>query len=149
MRKAERKSGITTQRGFTIIELIAILILVGILAATGTSALLPSTSAQLQSSRDQVVAAFFSAQQLAMAQQASVQLIISVPNQIDVQQGGASVRAGGVGYPIFLLPNQTIDPQTFSFDRLGQVAQSSNVELDLTQGGSTVTITVTSTGYVY
>ncbi len=131
--------------GFTLIELVAVLVLVGILGTTITTAVMPSDTFQMQSSRDQVVTAFFSAQQRAMAQTSPVSLVLSSPNTVDVRQSGSSIRAGGVQYPITLLPNQTLSASTIAFDRLGR---TSAVDLTLSQNGDSVTISVSSTGYI-
>ncbi|MFL0802101.1 MAG: type II secretion system GspH family protein [Agarilytica sp.] len=131
--------------GFTLIELVAVLVLIGILGTTITTAVMPSDTFQMQSSRDQVVTAFFSAQQRAMAQTSPVSLVLSSPNTVDVRQSGASIRVGGVQYPITLLPNQTLSASTIAFDRLGR---TSAVDLTLSQNGDSVTISVSSTGYI-
>lgn len=142
------------EQGFTLLELIAVLALVGILATTVTTGLLPSASFQLQSSRDQVVTAFFSAQQRAMAQTNAVRLSISGTNQIDIREDTdsdgsfadeSSSRLGGVQYPINLLANQSLTNANFDFDRLGRTGAAN---LTLSQSGSSVTIAVTSTGFV-
>src|SRR5690606_16015807 len=109
-------------------------------------ALMPSESFQLQASRDQVVTAFFTAQQLAMAQEDNVELITNGTNQIDVQVDGASITVAGVSYPILLQNNQSLTAATFSFNRLGQTSANS---LTLSQGSSSVAISVSATGYIY
>ena len=142
------------QCGFSLIELIAVLIIVGFITATATSTLIPSTSFQLQASRDQVVTAFFSAQQRAMVQQDAVAVFASA-NQIDIRQdsnndstfaASESIRVGGVQYPIALMANQTLSSATFQFDKLGYTTAGA---LTLSQSGANVVINVTATGYVY
>jgi MSHA pilin protein MshC len=143
-----------TQAGFTLLELVAVLVIVGALAATSTSRIMPSSSLQLQSSRDQVVAAFFSAQQLAMAQAAPVRLTIIAPNQIDIRQDSdgdgdfgdeASLQLAGTRYPFSLLVNQALTPAIFNFDRLGRTAATS---LSLSQSDVSKEILVSATGYI-
>ncbi len=136
------------------IELVAVLIIIGLLAATATSTLIPSTSFQLQASRDQIVTAFFSAQQKAMTQLDPVAVFTSA-NQIDIRQdsnndgtftASESVTVGGVTYPVALLANQTLTGATFQFDRLGYTTPGS---VTLSQNGANVAINVTATGYSY
>lgn len=144
-----------TNKGFTLLELIAVLVLVGILAGTVSARLLPSDTFQLQSSRDQVVTAFFAAQQRAMAQTNSVRLSLVSPNQIDIREDTdgdgdfndeSSLRLGGTGYPVTLLSHQTISAAIFDFDRLGKTSAST---LTLSQGSDSVNISVTATGYIF
>ena len=140
--------------GFSIVELVAVLIIIGLLAATATSTLVPSTSFQLQASRDQIVTAFFSAQQRAMTQEAPVAVFTSA-GQVDVRQDsnndntfspGESIAVGGVTYPIALLANQTLTAATFQFDRLGYTSPGS---VTLSQNGANVSINISATGYTY
>ncbi len=142
------------EKGFTLLELVSVLVLIGILGASVGASLLPSDSFQLQSSRDQLVTAFFSAQQRAMVQTSSVRLETSSTNQIDVREDSdgdgsfsdeSSLRLGGVQYPISLLPNQSLTSATLDFDRLGR---TSATNLTLSQNGKNVIISIGSTGYV-
>lgn len=146
--------GLKKQDGFSLVELIAVLIIVGLLAATATSTLIPSTSFQLQASRDQIVTAFFSAQQKAMTQQTPVAVVTSA-GQVDIRMDsngnntfdpGESITVGGVNYPIPLLANQSLPNATFRFNRLGYTTPGS---VTLSQSGANVAITVTATGYTY
>ncbi|WP_370981441.1 Tfp pilus assembly protein FimT/FimU [Agaribacterium sp. ZY112] len=129
-------------RGFTLVELITVMILIGILAVSATS-LFSKDTYSLQKSRDQLVAAFFSAQQLALAQRDRVQLICT-STAIDIRRdlnGNGSFEASesqtldGVSYPLSLAPGQSLTPATFNFDRLGRTTGRS---LTITGGGSAV-----------
>lgn len=147
----------TKQSGFTFVELVAVLVLIGILGASTVSVLIPSDTYQLQSSRDQVLAAFFSAQQRAMVQADPVQLSISSPSgtpQLDIRQDTnrngsfsdeSSLRIGGTQYPVDLLPNQSLSSASFDFDRFGKTSAAS---LSLGQNGDTVTIEVSAAGFI-
>ncbi len=140
--------------GFSLIELIAVLLIIGILAGAGTASLLPSATFQMQSSRDQVVTAFFAAQQRAMTQASPVRFSVVSPNQLDIREDTdgdgdfsdeSSLSFNGIRYPIELLPNQTLTPSSFNFDRLGKTTAQT---LTLTQGSDTVAITISANGYI-
>lgn len=141
-------------QGFSTVELITVIIIIGILAATSTSFLVPSRTFQLQASRDQIIAAVQAAQQRAMSREHAVRVVVSA-TQVDVQDDvdgdgqftpAASVNMGGVTYPLALPPNQSIDSATFVFNRLGE---TSGTDLTLTQSGAAVSISITDSGYVY
>lgn len=142
-------------QGFSTIELVTVIIIIGILAAASTSVLIPSRSFQLQATRDQLVAAIETAQQRAMSRQNAVRVVLSA-NQISMQDDvdgdddfspAASVSTGGVSYPISLPPSQSLSPDvTLVFDRLGQ---TSGTTVTLTQSSASVSITITDSGYAY
>lgn len=140
-------------KGFTFVELIAVLLIVGVLTVVTTSRFTSSAAYELQATRDTLVAAFRSAQQLAMTRSAPVQLSTS-SNQIDIRidsdgnntfDVSESVTMDGKRYPISIRTSQSLDPATFLFDRLGR---TSAANLDLTQGSSSVLIAVSSNGHV-
>jgi len=147
----KRRSG-----GFSLLELIAVMVLIGILGSTAVTQIIPSASMQLQSSRDRVLSGLFAAQQLALVQDDAVRFVVSGGNQINIlrdtdgdssfsDESGAYV--GGTQYPITLLPNQSFaSGATIDFDSLGQ---TSGAALNLSQDGGSVAITVTATGYSY
>ncbi|VUD56780.1 hypothetical protein TDB9533_02395 [Thalassocella blandensis] len=132
--------------GFSLIELIAILLIIGVIGGSIIkNSSVNTTGMKLQSSRDQVVSAFFMAQQLAMATDAEVKLVISNTNEVDVQVDGNSTTVGDARFPITLGNDQTLTETEFTFDRLGKTSAST---LTLSQGSETVQITVSSAGYV-
>lgn len=146
---AEKKA-----RGFSLVELVTVLIIIGVLAASSTSLFIPSSTFQMQAARDQVVAAFAAAQQRAMSRTNAIQVSTS-GNQIDVREDidgdgnfatSVSVSMGGVQYPLALLANQTISNASFTFNRLGETNSGT---LTLSQSGASVAIEVTDSGYAY
>lgn len=145
---------IKQHQGFSTVELITVLIIIGILAATSVSVFTPSRTLQLQSSRDQIVTAVQTAQQRAMSRQRAVRVVFS-SNQVDVQDDvdgdglftpANSVTMGGVVYPISLPPNQTLGAATFVFNRLGE---TTGADIALTQSAASVSISITDAGYAY
>src|SRR5690606_28086889 len=115
-----------SQRGFTLIELIAVMILIGILSVVLISRMGGVNTAGVQAGRDSLIAAFFFAQQTAMARAAvdnEIDVVVSA-NTINVTENGNSL----MGYPLTLSGGVTLiatvstpPPQpTFSYDKLGR-----------------------------
>lgn len=131
--------------GFSLVELIAVLVIVGILALTLAGQFSAGSMVQLQASRDSLVAALFAAQQRAMAQVNDVR-VRTVGTSVDVQQlnGGTwqSVRVGNVQYPLTL--SSTVSIHTLTYNRLGQTQE---VTIDLDQGESSASVRVSTSGF--
>lgn len=140
----------TKQYGFSLVELIAVMILIGILGASFAGSVVPSASAQLQASRDRVITAFFSAQQLAMVRSDAVRLIISAPDTLDIRidtdsDGSfADEDSALLGGAQTLVPSPGLISQNIDFNRLGQTAATN---LTLTQGSSSVVVAISGNGY--
>lgn len=135
------------ENGFTLIELISIVVILGVISVVTAAKFGGSGTTQLQASRDSVVAALLVAQQRAMAQMAPVRAVIGT-NQVDIEQydGAAwqSIRVGAIQYPIVLMPGQTLTPTpTFTYDRLGR---TTGATLTL-QGSGSATIAVSDSGF--
>ena len=109
---------------------------------------------QVQSGRDDVVAALFSAQQLAMVRANSIRLITSatqVDIRLDANGNGIflpseSLQIAGTQYPVSLPFGVTLDAATFDYDRLGRTSAAS---LTIAKGGASATITVSDSGYAF
>lgn len=135
------------QAGFTLIELVAVLVIIGVLSLTISSRYGEAGMAQVMAGRDQVVAALFFAQQKAMAVSAPV-TFIAAGNTIDVQVSGVSVQGDSFQFPLALPAQVTISAATLNYlNRLGEVNASS---MTLSHAdGSSATVTVTGSGYAY
>ncbi|ABD80404.1 pilus assembly FimT family protein [Saccharophagus degradans] len=138
--------------GFTLVELIAVIVVIAALSVTVVQRLIPASSYQLQGARDQLVTAFQSAQQLAMVRTAAVRLTTS-GSQIDILQDtdndgvpDTSVTIAGQNYPLTLAAAATLSSASFDFDRLGH---TSSAVVVVTAGSSNVNVNVTATGYIY
>lgn len=139
-------------RGFTLVELVAVMVITGILASVAISRSLPNTTFQLQAGRDLVVSALFLAQQKAMAQDDRVAVITS-GSQIDVrvdsnQNGsfevGESIRVGGTTYPLTLPGGVSLSAAQLQYDQLGHTTPR---VLTVAKGSAAVTVTVSGAGY--
>lgn len=133
-------------RGFTLIELIAVIIVIGVLTIGVSSRFADSNSSVVQASRDDIIAALFFAQQTAMARN-NIQLTIS-SNSISVTENGNPLRIHSDAYPL-IVPNGTTiiaTPSTFTYDKLGKTTPG---RITVSRDGVSATITVEASGYAH
>lgn len=142
------------QQGFTLVELITVLVIVGVLASVAASRMGPQATLQLQAGRDMVVSALFVAQQTAMAQSQPVR-VIAGDGRIDIRvdrngdgvfSANESLSFAGTFYPRNLPGNLQISVSSIDYNRLGHATPA---QLTLSQGGASVNVTVSEAGYVY
>lgn len=136
------------ERGFTLIELITVIILVGIMSVTLFSRLGSVHSANLQAGRDDLIAALFFAQQTAMAR-SNIQLIISA-NSVSVTENGVPLKVHAQGYPLSFPSGVSATALTRSYDKLGRTGSltADTIVLSATSGIST-SITLEASGYAH
>jgi MSHA pilin protein MshC len=134
------------ERGVSLVELIAVVILTGILAVTLLSRIGTASIADIQTSRDDIIAALFFAQQTAMARD-NIQLSITA-NTINVTENGNPIRIHSDAYPLALPSGVSVTavPATFSYDKLGKTTPGS---ITVTRDGVSATITVEASGYAH
>jgi MSHA pilin protein MshC len=138
--------------GFTLIELIAVLVILGVLSVAAIGRFLSPDLYALQAARDQTLLCIQAAQQLAMSQARSVRVIlsgVSLDVRKDANNNGVfasdeSVVLGAVTYPIALTQGVSISAVTLNFNSLGEVAAST---VTLTQQTRSLTITISATGF--
>ena len=142
-----------TQRGFTLIEFVATIVLVSVVAVS-LSSLFRSGGQGVQAGRDDMVAAFFAAQQLAMTRAAGVRLLVGT-NRVDIRldadnnglfTAAESIAVGDTAYPLNLPAGVVSTAATFDYDRLGRTG---GAVLTLSGGGASVTVTVADSGYAF
>lgn len=133
------------ETGFTLIELIAVMVIVGIIAITASARFASTDLARLQASRDDLVAALFFAQQIALARSSNTN-----PIAVTVSSGGVSVTENGipigvhqVTFPAGVTANPT---PTFNYDKLGRTTGGA---ITLSADGNEATVNVSGSGYAY
>jgi len=136
--------------GFSLIELIAVITLLGIISVVALPRFYNTDAAAIQSARDQVLSAFFTAQQIAMARASSsnaVQVNV-VESGLNVTENGSPAVANGGTYPLTLPEGVAITDGTgtYSFDKLGRTDPG---QIVLTRGSTSATVRVEASGYVY
>lgn len=147
-------SSLKSSQGFTLLELITILVILGVLGASVTSRVMNQDLSQIQASRDLLVSAFFVAQQSAMQQNRLVQ-ISTANNFIDIRvdsnddqsfSASESARLAGTTYPIEVPGAVDLSTQQFVFNSLGH---TSTGQVQLSKGGRSLSLNISGTGYVY
>ena len=132
-----------SQRGFTLIELISTMILVGILSIVLVSRLGSTTTAAVQGSRDDIIAAFSLAQQTAMMRP-NITLVVTA-NSISVNENGGPIAASN--YPLSMPNGVTLAPAaTFSYDKLGRTTAGA---ITVSSSGVSAQIAIEASGYSY
>lgn len=140
------------QKGFSLIELIAVMVIVSVIAVTATIRLMPNSLFELQAARDQLVAALFYAQQKALYGAFDVRVITlagSIDIRVDQDANGVfsaseSIRYGSVQYPQDLVAGVSISSHTLNYNALGEVAAAL---ITLNSGSKTVVVSVSESGF--
>ncbi len=137
MRKAER--------GFTLIELITVTILIGIMSITLFSRMSGVSSTNVNAGRDDLIAALFFAQQTAMAR-SNIQVIVT-STSVSVTENGTAIVVHNKGYPLSFASGVTATPATFVYDKLGRTT-AGTVTLS-GAGGVSASVSVEASGYAH
>jgi MSHA pilin protein MshC len=137
--------------GFTLLELIAIIVIVSVLGVSVSSRFNSAESSRVQTSRDDVIAALFFAQQAGMSRASSTNSIRFVfsSTQISVEENGTPLRNGGVTYPLTIgngvsLAGSVSSP--YSYDKLGRTSAAT---LTLSSGSISAQVQLSGAGYAY
>lgn len=143
------------QKGFTLIELITVMILLGILSVVLFSRVGPTNTAAVQSGRDDIIAALFFAQQTAMMRSSAGSIrVVVTSNSVSVMENGTPLVVGSNYYPLSLsqglVASTTAADGAFNFDKLGRTTRG---EITVTGSGNTAgtsaVIKVEASGYAY
>ena len=134
-------------QGFTLTELIVIVVILSILATVTASRFSNASAQQVLTARDNIVAGLFYAQQVAIARgnNATIEFIANI-SSVTVEENGATLDSSN--YPLTLPNGITLTPNaTLVFDKLGRTTATS---FTLSDGsGTSATITVEATGYAH
>ncbi len=138
------------QRGFSLIELIAVIIVLGVISFVVLPRFTSTDVAAVQSARDQVLGALFTAQQLAMARASddnTLRVIIDA-DSLNVTENGTSVNQAGANFPLALPSGVTITAGTgtYDYDKLGR---TSSAQIVLARGSTSATVNLEASGYAY
>jgi MSHA pilin protein MshC len=139
----------STTRGFTLIELVSVLLLVGIMSIGLMSRMGAVNTAAVEAGRDDIIAALFFAQQLAMVR-AGISVEITATT-IAVKEN-LVVLTSPVTYPLTMPSgiNLSTAVPLLVYDKLGQTTPTTiNVMGSGNTQGTSVLITLEASGYAY
>jgi len=137
------------QSAFTLIELVAVLVIIGILA---TIVLLRSNPSDivLQTAKNDVFAALVFARETAMARSdgSSAITLMTTENTVDVRVNNVSVNNINQVYPLTFPSDISITSadQLLAFNTLGETSEQTII---LSDGERSLVITISGVGYAY
>ena len=135
------------ERGFTLIEMIAVMILISIISVTLLSRLGSVSTANLQAGRDDLIAALFFAQQTAMARSNNNIRVVVTANAVSVTEANVPLVVHSKGYPLSFPSGITTSPVTLLYDKLGRTT-ATTITLASANGAS-ASVLVEATGYAH
>ncbi len=136
-----RGSGMGNQRGFTLVELITVIVIIGILAVAAAPRFFDKDVFQARGAADQVIAALRYGQKVAIAQHRAVDVNLSsgANPQCDSMLVASAVSC--------VIPNGVaVSPAKITFEALGR--RVPNAATTVVVGTTTITIEA-ETGYVH
>lgn len=144
---------ITRNRGFTLLELIVTLILVGILAVSAVSRFGEESAFAIKVEQENLIAVLNQAQQLAMSgQPVEFSLLSGSPQRLAIRLGSplAYYSVGSVKYPQSVHRDVTITPSAIvlNYTSLGRPDSTASFTLTAATGG-TAMVCLENSGYAH
>jgi MSHA pilin protein MshC len=138
-------------RGFSLIELIAVIVILGALSVGVAIRFGDTNAASVQSGRDTLVAALFAAQQIAMARADDSSNPITVvvdTGSVSVNENGSPLNIHGEAYPQNFPTGVQVSSGTgtYQLDKLGRTTAAS---ITLIRGSVSTTINLEASGYAH
>lgn len=131
-----------SEHGFTLLELITVMILIGVISISLFSRIGSTGTAPVQSSRDDLIAALFFAQQQAMMRPGITLVVASTA--VSVNRNGNPIRVSTFARGV------TASPVTLSYDRLGRTSAANIVVTGSgNSSGVSATVRVETSGYAF
>jgi len=138
-------------KGFTLLELITVITVVSIIAVYTSSRSSSVSWSELQTSRDNLIAALFHAQQVAMARDgvgSQVTFVATNSSTFRVQLENVDINQS---YPFNFANNVVLTspvafPFTLNYDKLGRTSATT---FTLSGGGTTLDVILNGSGYAY
>ena len=139
--------------GFSLIELVAVMVIVSVLATVAVVRIMPSAVHEIQAAKDQLASALAYAQQRALYTPHTVRVILS-GNQIDIREDlnddssyseAERIRHGAVQYPLTLVNQVQVSSHILDYDNLGEIPAP--VSVTLSKGARSVTLSISLSGY--
>lgn len=145
------------QRGFTLTELVVVIIVTAILAVAIGARFLSRSTFEARGTFDQAQALVRYAQKVAIAQRRAVFVVLSAGSLAACFDAGCAdpVKDPGQGGPLVIVPpaggSFALAPSAFSFDGLGRPAPDAphTVSVSLSGEGSRSFVIERETGYVH
>lgn len=136
--------------GFSLIELIAVILVLSIISVFAYTRFSSSDIASVQTARDQLLSSLSQAQQIAMARSSvgtSIQLAIDT-NRLNLTENGTSLQLLSDNYPEDLPPGVTVTSGTgtLTFDKLGRTSARA---ITLSRAGTSATVQLEASGYAH
>lgn len=138
----------TKQRGFSLIELITVMILIGVISVMLFSRVGSVGTAPIQSSRDDLIAALFFAQQQAMMRPNIT--LVTTATSVSVRENGTPIQVASNYYPLAMPAGVTLSSVSLAYDKLGRTSATTiSISGSGNSAGVSASVRVEASGYAY